>query len=194
MAAPIINPAGALALAGKVDQLFTADQVIALWEALGASFAVQTPSSIDWKSPNFTGLYTVRAKNGADEWSAATNINLRGIIPNYWARKTPITAKKEVQIFRPKYGPSQSRGVGLGELIHEWELGNEDSIEERFIELKAFYDYHHPGIQFDMVDPFLQERRTYVVDSDIAYNYNDRGGVSWSFRIKEEYPYVVTPA
>lgn len=194
MAAPILTPAGPLALSGNIVQVFLANQVVAAWEAPGASFTINSGSSASWVSPNLTGAYTFRGRNAANEWSAFVNIALRAVLPNYWARRTPITAKKDVQIFRPKYGPTQSRGTGLNEDIHEWELSNEDSTEERFKELRIFWRYHHPGKQFDLVDPFLQERRTYIFDSDLAWNYNDRGGVTWSTRIKEEYPYAVTPA
>lgn len=113
------------------------------------------------------------------------------VIPNFWVWKTPITAKKDVLVFTPIFGPSQTRSFGDGNPHHDWELGNDDSDHDDFLEIKEFWDNHYPGVQFYMYDPQLNETRTYEIDSDFSEHYNHADSYSWSFRIKECYPFAV---
>lgn len=113
------------------------------------------------------------------------------VIPNYWEWKTPITAKKKVLAFEPYYGPRQTRTFGLGDPQHDWELGNNDSSYENFIEIKEFWNEHYPGVDFYLYDPPLDETRVYQIDSDMAESYNHADSFAWSFRIKESFPYTV---
>lgn len=168
----------------------TVTQVVT-WTTSGGTLSNATSTSVTWKAPNETGTRTLTATNSAAEAGIVT-ITVKAIIPNYWTWKTPIHAKKEGLIWRPIYGPTQSRGFGNSSAIRDWELGNDDSEIDKFKELYAFWNYHHFGRQFDLSDPVLEERRTYEIDSDLDYHYNDSGGVTWSLRIKEAYPYVVT--
>lgn len=115
-------------------------------------------------------------------------------IPNYWAYKAPIEAEKDVLIFRPIYGPSQTRGFGDGSPIHKWEIGNDDSDQTNFLAIKAFWVAKYPGVAFILNDVVIGEKRAYEFDSNLAYQYNPGGeSYSWSVRIKEVYPYVVIP-
>lgn len=190
IAAPIINPGGPLGRDGGTLTDFTADQPVT-WTTNGGTLSGVAAAAVTWEAPNQTGVWTLTATNGAAQTDIVTII-VRAIIPNYWTWKTPIHAKKDVLIFRPIYGPSQTRGFGDSSPIHDWELGNEDSEIDRFQEIRDLWDWHHPGRQFDLIDPVLEERRTYETDSDIDYHYNDSGGVTWHLRIKEAYPYVVS--
>jgi len=187
---PVITPSGPLGRDGGSTTNFTADQSVT-WTKSGGTLSAILPTSVTWEAPNETGTRTLTATNGAAQTDIVT-ITVRAIIPNYWAWKTPIHAKKEGLIFRPIYGPTQTRGFGDSSAIHDWELGNDDSEIEKFQEMYAFWNYHHFGRKFDLNDPVLEERRTYETDSDIDYHYNDSGGVTWSLRIKEAFPYVVT--
>jgi hypothetical protein len=190
MAAPVITPGGPLGRDGGSSTNFTADQSVT-WTTSGGTLSAVTGTSVTWKAPNETGTRTLTATNGSAQTDVVT-ITVRAIIPNYWTWRNPIHAKKEGLIWRPIYGPTQTRGFGDSSAIHDWELGNDDSEIEKFEEMYAFWNYHHFGRQFDLNDPVLEERRTYEIDSDIDYHYNDSGGVTWSLRIKEAYPYVVT--
>lgn len=111
-------------------------------------------------------------------------------IPNFWVWKTPITASKAVLMFTPYWGPTQSRSFGDGSPSHNWELGNDDCSHEDFNTIKTFWATHYPGIQFYLYDPQLNESRIYEIDSDFGEHYNDGDSYSWSFRIKEAYPYT----
>lgn len=186
----MITPSGPLGRDGGSLTNFTADQPVT-WTKSGGTLSNVAAQSVTWEAPNETGARTLTATNGAAQTDIVT-ITVRAIIPNYWTWKNPIHAKKDGLIWRPIYGPSQSRGFGDSSAIHDWELGNDDSEIDRAVEMLAFWDYHHPGRQFDLDDPVLEERRTYEIDSDIDYHYNDSGGVTWSFRIKEAFPYAVT--
>jgi hypothetical protein len=192
MPAPIINPAGPLTRDGKSVTNFLSDQAV-VWAATGGALSNVLAQSVTWVAPNATGLWTVSGDNGPDAPTGVL-VTVRAVIPNYWSFKNPVRARKEVQVFRPKYGPTQTRGFGLGELIHDWELSNPNNEVERFKELKAFYGYHHPGKLFDLIDPVLGERRVYLFDSELEYDYTPEGMISWRVRIAEQYPYVATPA
>lgn len=115
------------------------------------------------------------------------------LIPNYWQLKTPIKAHKDVLIWRPYAGPTQTRTFGSGAAQHEYELGNDDSEIDQFEELREFWDDHYPGVSFELNDPVTQETRAYEFDSDLSFNYNENGGVAWKVLIKEIFPYVVIP-
>lgn len=111
-------------------------------------------------------------------------------IPNYWEWKNPVEAKKDVRVFRPYYGPSQTRGFGNSSAIHEWELGADDSDFDDFTEMKEFWNSHYPGIPVILFDPVLIEARVYEINSDFSALYNPGGNsFSWKFRIREAYPY-----
>lgn len=189
MPAPIITPAGPLIRDGKSLTDFTADQDVT-WATSGGTLSNVLAQSVTWEALNQSGVWTLSGDNGPDA-PTVVSITVRAVIPNFWTWRNPIHAKKDVLIFKPVYGPTQTRGFGDSSPIHDWELGNEDSEIDNFLELKAFWDWHHPGRPFDLVDPVLEERRTYESDSDLNYHYNDSGGVSWSMRIKEAYPYAV---
>lgn len=113
-------------------------------------------------------------------------------IPNFWAYKTPIEAKKEVLLFKPYSGPTQTRSFGSGAPQHHWKLGDPDINHEDFLEIKEFWDTHFPGVQFYLWDPQLDESRVYEIVSNFANHYNTEDSYSWSFRISECYPYTVT--
>jgi len=187
--APILSPGGPLGKDGGTLTNFTADQNVT-WTTSGGTLSNVAAQSVTWEAPNQTGVWTLTGTNGAAE-TDIVSITVRAIIPNYFGWKTPIHAKKDVLIFKPIYGPTQTRGFGDSSAIHDWELGNDDSEVDNFDELKAFWDWHHPGRQFDLDDPITLERRVYETDSDLDYHYLDSGGVTWAMRIKEAYPYTV---
>jgi hypothetical protein len=112
------------------------------------------------------------------------------VIPNFWTWKTPITAAKSVLVFRPYYGPVQTRTFGIGELQHAWELSNDDSSYADFNTIKTFWNTNYPGIDFYLYDPQLNETRLYQIDSDFAESYNHQDSFSWGFRIRETFPYT----
>jgi hypothetical protein len=184
---PVITPAGPLTKDGGALVDFTADQSVT-WTATAGTLSPSSGTASTWTAPNESRSVTVTGTNGSGV--DTVSIVVQGVFPNYWAWRTPIHAKKDVLVWRPIFGPSQTRGFGDGSAIHDWELGNEDSEITRFDAIKAFWEYHHPGRQFDLVDPVREERRTYEFDSDLDYHYNDSGGVTWSVRIKEAYPYA----
>jgi hypothetical protein len=113
------------------------------------------------------------------------------VIPNTWEMKTPIEAKKSVLIFRPYFGPTQTRSFGAGDPSHDWELGSSDSARDDYIEIKHFWDDHFPGIQFYLYDVELDETRVYEIISDFSGHYNTPDSYAWSFRISECYPFTV---
>lgn len=188
MSSPVIAPAGPLIKDGKSLTDFTADQNVT-WTTSGGTLSNVAAQSATWMAPNESGVRTLTGTNGSAQ-AKIVSITVRAIIPNFWKWQTPIHAKKDVLIFKPIFGPTQTRGFGDGAPILDWELSNDDSSYADFIELKAFWDYHHPGKQFDMVDPNIPERRTYETDSDFDYSYNHADSVTWACRIKEAYPFV----
>lgn len=187
MPSPIITPAGPLSRAGKDVQDFTANQAVT-WSASGGTLSLITATTARWTAPNVTGAYTVTATNGVDP-STVVTITVMAVLPNYWSWKNPVIMKKDVLIFKPISGPKQTRT--LSPSAHNWELGNEDTSYERFLEMEAFWDAHHPGKKFAMIDPVKNERRTYQTDSDYNGHYNSADSFSWSGRIEEAWPYVV---
>lgn len=189
MAAPIITPGGPLTKDGKSLTHFVANQNVT-WTKSGGTLSGVLAAAVDWTAPNQTGLWTLTGTNGGAE-TDIVEITVRAIIPNYWTWKTPIVAKKEVLTFKPIYGPTQTRGFGDSPAMHDWELGNDDSSFENFQEIKAFWNWHHPGLQFDMIDPVQVERRRYEVDSDYGFQYNHADSYQWSFRIREAWPFHV---
>jgi len=189
MPSPIITPAGPLLREGKTLTNFLANMAVT-WATTGGSLAVIDPTHANWTAPNATGVWQVSGDNGPDP-ETVVSITVRAILPNYWDYKNPVHAKKNVLIWRPIHGPSQSRGFGDNKPIHDWELGNDDSSYENYLEMKAFWDYHYPGKLFDMIDPVLLERRVYEIDSDFDSLYNHQDSYAWSMRIKEAYPYAV---
>lgn len=201
MAAPVLNPAGPLNVDGLVlpvvygndfaprQIVVTANQPIAEWAGSGA-IDILSATQVRWTVPNRTGGWLLSAINAAEE-EEQLQVTVRGIVPNYWDLKSPVTAKKSVQVFKPKYGPTQTRSFGGGEARLAWELKNDDSDLERGQEMKAFWDWHHPGKEFDLFDPVPWERRRYIIDSDLAYFYETTGGMSWGFRIEEAFPYAL---
>jgi hypothetical protein len=194
MPSPTITPAGPLVKDGDSLTAFASNQDVT-WAASAGLLSNVALQSVVWEAPNRTGVHTVSGDNGPDPATVVT-ITVRALVPTYWKFNNPIHAKKPgVQVFRPIYGPTQTRSSGLGEHVHDWELSNPDSDLEEFEELKAWHLFHYPGKLVDLINPSgtVNERRTYLIDSDLDYEYNQRGGVSWSFRIKEEYPYVVSP-
>lgn len=192
MASPIITPAGPLARDGKTLTSFLANMAVT-WATTNGTLVTVDPTHANWTAPNQTGVWQVSGDNGPDP-ETIVSITVKGILPNYWTFKDPVHAKKEVQIWRPISGPSQSRSFGdPTKAIHDWELSDDDSSYENFLEMKAFWLYHYPGRQFDMVDPVLLERRTYEFDSDFDSMYNHQDSYTWSVRIKEAYPYAVIP-
>lgn len=189
MSAPILTPAGPLARDGKSLTALSADQAVT-WTTNGGTLSSVTSTTATWTAPNETGTWTITATNGSAQ---ATNVlvAVRAVIPNYWIWKTAIHAKKPILIFRPIFGPSQSRGFGDNSAVHDWELVNDDCSYEHFIEMRSFWDYHYPGKQFDLIDPVLNERRTYEADSDLDFSYNHADSFTWGARIKEAYPYAL---
>jgi hypothetical protein len=188
MAFPIITPASPLVRDGKSLTNFTADQNV-IWTTSGGTLLGALAASVTWQAPNKTGVWTLTGTNGTAQ-PTIISITVRAIIPNFWRWQNPIHAQKDVLIFKPIFGPTQSRGFGNSSPIHAWELSNDDSSYDNFIELQAFWNYHHPGRQFDLIDPNMPERRTYETDSDMDYSYNHADSVTWAMRIKESYPYT----
>jgi hypothetical protein len=189
MSAPIIAPTSPIGRDGKSSTIFTADQNVT-WTKSGGTLSDVAARSVTWTAPNQTGVWTLTGTNGSAQ-ATIISITVRAIIPNFWKWQNPVHATKDVLIFKPIFGPTQTRGFGDGSPILGWELSNDDSSYDNFIELKAFWDYHHPGRQFDMIDPNIPERRTYETDSDLDYSYNHADSVTWAMRIKESYPYAL---
>lgn len=115
------------------------------------------------------------------------------LIPNYWEFKTPIKAHKDVLVWRPYAGPTQTRTFGAGAVQHEYELGNSDDEEDQFFEIKTFWIDRYPGVSFELYDPISDETRSFEFDSDLSFHYNENGGVAWKVLIKEVYPYAIIP-
>lgn len=114
-------------------------------------------------------------------------------IPNTWDYKRPITAHKSVLVFNPYFGPRQTRTFGNGNPEHAWEIGNDDTDRTDFIAQKTFWNSHFPGIPVYLYDPQIDEYRTYEIDSDFNYSYSPGDSYSWSYKIKEVYPYTANP-
>jgi hypothetical protein len=202
MAAPILAPAGPLVVDGLIlpvvfgddfaprEQIVTADQPVGEWFATGGEVTILSATQVRWIVPNRTGNWNLTAMNGAEVGILQTLV--RGIVPNYWALKTPVEAKKDVQVFKPKRGPKQFRS--FDEMMLGWDLKNDDSDLERGLEMRSFWNWHHPGKEFDLFDVVTWERRRYQIDSNMSYFYETTGGMSWGFRIEEAYPYVVINA
>ena len=115
------------------------------------------------------------------------------IIPNFWTYKNPISAKKSVLMFIPMFGPTQTRSVGDGSPVHNWELSNDDLSHEDFLAIYAFWNSHYPGVSIELHDPQLSVKRVYQIDSDFNFHYNGADSYSVNFRIQEVYPYTETP-
>lgn len=191
MAVPILSPAGPLNRDGGSATSIAADQPVTFTKT-GGTFSSVASASVTWTAPNETAEHIVTATNGSLEADTLI-ITVRGLVPQIWGWKVPKHAKKNVRIFTPEYGPTQTRGFGDNPDMHEWELGAESTSYESFILMKAFWDFHHPGRQFDLVDPILNERRRYETDSDFDFHNPDNHGNKWSWacRIKEAYPFAL---
>jgi hypothetical protein len=189
MPSPIITPAGPLTRDGKTLTNFSSDQSVT-WATSGGTLSNIAATSVTWEAPNKSGLWTLSGDNGPDP-PTVVNITVQALLPPYWAWRQPVAAEKAALIFRPIYGPSQSRSFGDNSHIRNWELSNDDSSFENWQEIVAFHLWHFPGILFDMVDPVIPERRRYEIDSNLNFHYNHADSYAWSFRIKEAYPFAL---
>lgn len=131
----------------------------------------------------------------SDQVSVTIGVNIGNlnVLPQLWTWKAPITIDKDVLVFKPYYGPSQTRSFGPGDSFHSWEIGDDDADELSYNTMLQFWENHYPGVEFFMYDPQLDETRTYEIDSGFGAMYNHSVSYSWKFRIKESYPYTVTP-
>lgn len=179
----VITPGGPLVKDGKTLTDFTSD-IDVTWAASGGTLSGILARSVTWEAPNKTGVWTV--SGGGD----TVSITVRAIIPNFWNFRNPMHITKPVLIFEPIDGPAQTRGFGDGAMRHAWELSNDDSSYENYLEIREFWDYHHPHLPFDMIDPMVPERRTYKTDSDFDPTYVHGDSCQWAFRIKEAWPYA----
>lgn len=190
MPAPNLTPSSA-ALRGKEIEHFTSD-VTATWVSTAGSLFTDAAATVPYvpgvsrsdiylKAQNVTGTYTLTATNGGSPTVAA--VAVEGEMPRLWEFRRPVTIKKRVRVFEPKDGPRQSRtDQGKKET---WELGNNDSFYEDYLEVEAFWDAHYPGKTFVLYDTTLEREITCYFDSDLKREANSDLAVAWSVVVKE---------
>jgi hypothetical protein len=191
MAAPIITPGGPLAKRGGVLTHFTADQPVT-WTTDGGVLSGIASAAVDWTAPNQSGNFHLVGTNGSAQTDTVL-ITVESVLPNYWEFQNPIEAVKKKLEFEPIAGPTQHRTFGSPAPQHKWELGADDSSYDERNAMKAFWDWHDPGVQFLMFDPVLSETRRYETDSNWSELYKPGDSYSWKFRIKEVWPYAIVP-
>lgn len=140
MSAPVITPAGPLALHGKAAQHLTSDQDVT-WTKSGGTFSGTAARAVDWTAPNKTGSYTVTATNGSAQATTVT-ITVTGVVPFYpdWDFE-PVQGKK-VLLFESDNGSRQTRTKGSKSTFP---FVRNTAKKSEHDEMKQFWDDHYPG-------------------------------------------------
>lgn len=190
MPAPVVAPAGPLAKDGRSVTVFNAN-VASNWTATGGTFtgAVNGTVIATWTAPNVSGTYKVRATNPVDNMFTEITVTVMAIVPNTWEFKSPGQETKDVLIFKPQAGPTQTRS--LSDWYSTWDIGAEDASYDEFQEMRAFIKAHYPGKIVALDDPVVRERRFFKFTAPFNKAYNPGDGFAWNSKIEEQWPYTV---
>jgi hypothetical protein len=199
MAIPVITVPGPLAERGRIVPStlpgltpnivhFTADQNVT-WTIDGGILGGVTVNAVDWTFPNQSGTFHLHGENAGHEIGTVTAV-IEAYVPNYWEFANQLDVIKKLLEFEPLDGPTQHR-IFTSASQHKWELGADDSSQTEYLEMRAFWEYHHPGKQFLLWDPVINEIRRYETDSDWSGVYKPGDSYSWKFKIKEVWNYAI---
>lgn len=181
MSAPVITPAGPLALHGKVLQHFAADQSVT-WTKTGGTFSGTTSTAVDWTAPNVSGSYTLRATNGSSQFTEVTIVVI-GVVPQGPSWDFKISNKKKVLLFESDDGSRQTR-TKRGKK-RTFEVTTNLRQRANWAELVAFWDAHYPGKQVYINNPGANEEMLGWLNSDLDEQWHLTNLVSWAFVFQE---------
>lgn len=187
---PVISTTSSLTIDGGTSVHITSDSDITTWHTDYGTLSNSALRSVDWLANNETRTAQVWGV-GTSGTSNTLVFIVTGLLPNYWAWKTPVTAERDMLIFRPQAGPSQSRTLSGRYMVYQ--LGNDQLPEDEFYLLLNFHTFHHNGLkQFWLDDPTLQRKVLFESDSKLQFSPITAGFFSFNWQIREAWPYTVS--
>lgn len=161
-------------------QHFSADQNVT-WTKTGGTFSGTTATEVDWTAPNVGGTYTIRATNGAAEFTEVT-VTVTGVVPTVPSWGFEVENQKKVLLFEPDDGDRQTVTKGPNRPSFSFTTQPRPRVE--FFELLDFWDAHYPGKKVYFTHPGTLVEDLWWIDSDLKEQWQRHNLVQFSFVLK----------